>query len=157
MDAGLNIGVGNVGAELLRNFEDGIDIFLLSMENKNANRDQERVDGERGNPRRSSKSRPEGGRKDGSAFAAVKIDSQASGQNDAEKWNHPNKNAEHAGLERGPNGDSLSIVPGIVPGTVPACVPRRPNCPAGGISGETSSGAGFRPVAGAASGTAICT
>jgi len=106
VDAGLNIRVGHVGAELLRDFEDGINVFLLGMENKNPNRDQQGVDGESSNSCRSSKSRPERGRKYDSAFAAVKIDSQASCQDDSEKWNHSNENAERAGLKRGTNGDS---------------------------------------------------
>ena len=106
MDADLNVRVGDIGAELLRHFQDGINVFLLGMENKNPNRDQQRVDSECGNSRRSSKSRPERGRKDDSAFPAVKIDSQASGQDDSEERNHPNEDAEHARLERGANGDS---------------------------------------------------
>src|SRR5208337_4822043 len=104
--AGLNVGVGHVGAELLRNFEDGINVFLLGVENKNANRDQQCVDGESGNSSRPSESPSESGRKDGSAFTTVKIDSQGSGQHDSEKWNDPDENAEHARLERGTDGDS---------------------------------------------------
>lgn len=86
-------------------FRYAIDALLLGM--KNNNRDgEESVNGEHDDAGRSSKSRAESGRKDDSAFPAVEIDSQASGQDDSEEWNHPNENAEHARLERGTNGDS---------------------------------------------------
>jgi hypothetical protein len=90
----------------LSDFKDGIDVFLLGMENKNPDGDQQSVDGEGDDSRRSPKTRPERGRKDESIFTAVKKDSECPGQHDAEQWDHPDENAEHAGLERGMNGNS---------------------------------------------------
>ncbi len=105
MDAGLKVRVGRVGSYRAGKSREEIDVFLLSMKNKNPNCDQQRVDGESGHSSRSPKTRRESGRKDESTFAAVEIDSQSSSQHDAEQGDHPNENAEHTGLERGTNGN----------------------------------------------------
>jgi len=79
MDAGLNVRVSHVAAEFLCDLEDRIHVFLLGMENKNPNRDQQGIDGESDHSRRSPKSRSETGGKDHPAFAAVEKNSESSG------------------------------------------------------------------------------
>jgi hypothetical protein len=81
-----------------------IHVFLLSMENKNPNGEQESVNGESNYSGCSSQTRPERGRKDEPAFAPVQIDSQRPGQNDAKQGDHPQEDSEQTRLERGPHG-----------------------------------------------------
>ena len=74
------------------------------MKNENPDGEKDRVNGEGDDSRCSPKTQRESGRKCESTFAAVEKDSQCPGQHHAEKRDHPDENAEHAGLERGTNG-----------------------------------------------------
>ncbi len=105
MDASLKFRCRRIDSVPLSYFHYAIDALLLGTKNNNRD-DEESVNGEHHDARRSSESRPESGWKDGSAFPAVEINSQGSRQHDPEKWNDPDENAEHARLERGTNGDS---------------------------------------------------
>jgi len=106
VDVGLEVRVGRVCSEPLSDFQDDIDVFLLGVKNKNPDGDQQSVDSERDDSSRSSKPRPESGRKCESIFTTVEKDGQRPGQHDAEEWDHPYENAEHACLERGTNGNA---------------------------------------------------
>ncbi len=106
MDAGLNGRVRRVGPELPSDFQKQIGVFLLGMKNKNPDGDQQSVDGEAHDSRRSSQTRSESGVECEPIFATVEIDRQCPSQHDAYKGDHPDKKTEHAGLERGTNGDS---------------------------------------------------
>jgi hypothetical protein len=106
VDTGLKVRVRSVASEPLRDFHDGIGVFLLGMKNENPDGDQQRVDGECDYSRCSPKTRSESGRKDDSAFTAVEKNGQRSGQRDAEEWDYPDENAKHSGLEGSANGNA---------------------------------------------------
>src|SRR5208282_6124028 len=103
VDTGLKVRVRCVGSELLRDFQDGIGVFLLGMKNENPDGNQQRVDGECDYSRRSTESSPKSGRQAESTFTAVEQNGQRPSQRNAEEWDYPDENAKHAGLERGTN------------------------------------------------------
>ena len=89
-----------------------------------------------------------------STFTAVEKNSQCPSQHDAEQWDHPNKNAKHAGLERGTNGNASVH---RASGRMAARAGDEASLVSTKLSGENSSGAGFKPAATPASGIATCT
>ncbi len=84
MDAGLKVRIRRIRAKSLRDFQNGVSVFLPGMKNENSNGDQQSVDGEGNDSRGSSKPRSEGGGKYESIFAAVEINRQGAGQHNAE-------------------------------------------------------------------------
>jgi hypothetical protein len=76
------------------------------MEDKNPDREQQRVDGEGDHSCCSSESRPERCRKHQSLLTAVEKYRQCASQYNAKQWNDRNDDAEYARFERGANGNS---------------------------------------------------
>jgi hypothetical protein len=102
----LNVGVGYVESDALRNFHEVFGAGPLGVKNENPEGDKDSVDGESNDSRGPAEARCESSRKRQSILAAVEIDGQSSGQDDAEKRNHSDENAERTSFERGTYGNS---------------------------------------------------